>query len=327
MILLAVESSCDETSVAVIKDGKLLSNKTATQIDIHEKYGGVVPEIAARKHLEYIIPVFEKAVEEACIDVHEIDVLAATYGPGLVGSLLVGLSFVKGLSISLNKPFIVVNHLLGHLYANFITFPDLKTPFIVLLVSGGHTELFLMKSMDTIEKIGQTRDDAAGEAFDKIARMLELGYPGGPAIEKAAENGSDIHKFPRSLRKKNNIDFSFSGLKTSVLYFLRKNDRCKKEDIAASVQSAIIDSLVEKTFLAAEKFKVERIVFAGGVAANKHLRNQAQIMANKKKKRVYFPPVELCTDNAGMIAYAAYKKIKRGSYSPLDINAVPSLTL
>ncbi|TYB92413.1 MAG: tRNA (adenosine(37)-N6)-threonylcarbamoyltransferase complex transferase subunit TsaD [Kosmotoga sp.] len=327
MTVLAVESSCDETSVAVIKDGKILSNKTTTQIDIHEKYGGVVPEIAARKHLEYIIPVFEKALEEAHIDLHQVDAFAATYGPGLVGSLLVGLSFAKGLSISLNKPFIAINHLLGHLYANFITFPELKTPFIVLLVSGGHTELFLMENMETIRKIGQTRDDAAGEAFDKIARMLDLGYPGGPAIEKAAESGKDIYTFPRSLRKKNNIDFSFSGLKTSVLYFLRENENFNKEDIAASVQSAIVDSLLEKTFLAADRFETERIVFAGGVAANRHLRNQAQLMAKKRKKKVYFPPIDLCTDNAGMIAYAAYKKTKRGDYSPLDINAVPYLTL
>ncbi|MFW6119530.1 MAG: tRNA (adenosine(37)-N6)-threonylcarbamoyltransferase complex transferase subunit TsaD [Petrotogales bacterium] len=327
MIVLAVESSCDETSVAVIKNGRLLSNRTTTQIDIHEKYGGVVPEIAARKHLEYIIPVFEKALEDACMDIHEVDVFAATYGPGLVGSLLVGLSFIKGLSISLNKPFIAINHLLGHLYANYITFPELKTPFIVLLVSGGHTELFLMESTDTIKRIGQTRDDAAGEAFDKIARMLDLGYPGGPAIEKAAKVGSNMYEFPRSLRKKDNVDFSFSGLKTSVLYFLRENRDAKKEDIAASVQAAITDSLVEKTFLAADKYNIERIVFAGGVAANKHLRNKAEITAREKKKKVYFPPVELCTDNAGMIAYVAYKKAKRGNLSPLNINVVPYLTL
>ncbi len=327
MIVLAVESSCDETSVALIKDGKLLSNETASQIDIHGKYGGVVPEIAARKHLEYIIPVFEKALEKSTIDLHEVDLLAVTYGPGLVGSLLVGLSFVKGLSISLNKPFLAINHLMGHLYANFITFSELKTPFIVLLVSGGHTELFLMENMKSIRKIGQTRDDAAGEAFDKIARMLELGYPGGPAIEKAACNGNDIYRFPRSLRKKDNIDFSFSGLKTSVLYFLRENRDAKKEDIAASVQAAITDSLIEKTFLAADKFNVERIVLAGGVAANKNLRNKAEITARKKKKKVYFPPVELCTDNAGMIAYVAYKKAKRGDLSPLNTNAVPYLTL
>ncbi|MFO7882221.1 MAG: tRNA (adenosine(37)-N6)-threonylcarbamoyltransferase complex transferase subunit TsaD [Kosmotogaceae bacterium] len=327
MIVLAVESSCDETSVAIVKNGKLLSNETASQIDIHGKYGGVVPEIAARKHLEYIIPVFEKALDEASVELYEIDAFAATYGPGLVGSLLIGLSFVKGLSISLKKPFLAINHLMGHLYANFITFPELETPFIVLLVSGGHTELFLMENTNSIKKIGQTRDDAAGEAFDKIARMLDLGYPGGPAIEKAADNGNDIYDFPRSLKKKGNIDFSFSGLKTSVLYFLRENKDIKKEDIAASVQSAITDSLIEKTFLAADKFNINRIVFAGGVAANKYLRNQAKIMAKEKKKEVYFPPIELCTDNAGMIAYVAYKKTKREDFSPLDTNAIPYLTI
>jgi len=324
MIVLAIESSCDETAVAIVEDGKLLSSVLASQVEIHRKFGGVVPEIAARHHLGNIAPLVDEALERAAISVTDVDVFAATYGPGLVGSLLVGLSFAKGLALALNRPFIAVNHLHGHLYANMITFPSLIPPFLVLLVSGGHTELFSVNSWDSIERIGKTRDDAAGEAFDKIARLLGLNYPGGPEIEKLAKSGEEKYNFPRSLREKGNYDFSFSGLKTSVLYFLKKNPQAKKEDVAASFQAAVVDSLLSKTFAAAAEYGLKNVVFAGGVAANSYLREKAQQFA-KDKYNVYFPPIEFCTDNAAMIAIAAYNKAKRGELSPMDTNAIPYL--
>ncbi|AKI98047.1 tRNA (adenosine(37)-N6)-threonylcarbamoyltransferase complex transferase subunit TsaD [Kosmotoga pacifica] len=324
MKVLAIESSCDETAVAIVEDTALLSNTLASQIDIHKKYGGVVPEIAARHHLEILASLVDETLERAGLSVYEIDVFAATYGPGLVGSLLVGLSFAKALALALGKPFVAVNHLHGHLYANLISFPDLNPPFLVLLVSGGHTELFFLNSWDSMKRIGKTRDDAAGEAFDKVARLLGLGYPGGPEIERIAKSGEEKYNFPRSLREKGNYDFSFSGLKTSVLYFMRKNPEAKVEDIAASFQAAVVDSLLSKTFAAAAEYGVKEIVFAGGVAANRYLRNKAQVLS-KDKYNLYFPPIELCTDNAAMIAMAAYNKAKRGEFSPLDTNAVPYL--
>jgi N6-L-threonylcarbamoyladenine synthase len=327
MKILAIESSCDETAVAIVEDGRVLSSLISSQIDIHKKYGGVVPEIASRKHLEIVDRLVLQAVEETGLTLEEIDVFAATMGPGLVGSLLIGLSVAKGLAISLNRPFIGVNHLYGHVYANLISYPDLRPPFMVLLVSGGHTEILLMEEWDTVEMIGKTRDDAAGEAFDKIARLLGLGYPGGPEIEKAARGGSPVYSFPRPLQEKGHYDFSFSGLKTSVLYFLQRNPGVLVEDVAASAQEAIVDSLVTKTFDAAQNLAVNKIAFAGGVASNSLLRERAIEMASKRGVRVFFPPVGMCTDNAAMIAVAAYEKAKRGFYSPLSTNAVPYLSL
>ncbi|OAA30065.1 protein kinase [Kosmotoga arenicorallina S304] len=324
MKVLAIESSCDETAIAIVDEGKLISNVLASQIKIHQKFGGVVPELAARHHLSNIVPLVDEAFERAGISIEEIDVFAATYGPGLVGSLLVGLSFAKGLALALNKPFVAVNHLHGHLYANMITFPKLSPPFLMLLVSGGHTELFNVNSWDSFERVGKTRDDAAGEAFDKVARLLGLSYPGGPEIEKLAKKGEVKYSFPRSLREKGNYDFSFSGLKTSVLYFIKKNPGAKKEDIAASFQAAVVDSLLSKTFAAAEKYRLKDIVFAGGVAANSYLREKAGRLSEGKYS-IYFPPIEFCTDNAAMIAMAAYHKAKRGEFSPLGTNAIPYL--
>ena len=327
MRVLAIESSCDETAVAIVEDGRLISNVVSSQIEIHRKYGGVVPEIAARKHLENILPLLDEALGEAGLTVQDIDVFGATYGPGLVGALLVGLSVAKGLALSLEKPFVGVNHLFGHLYANFLAYPDLKLPVTVLLVSGGHTEIFVMKDWNAVERVGKTRVEAAGEAFDKVARLLNLGYPGGPEIEAAAKNGSVIYEFPRAFMEKDNFDFSFSGLKTSVLYFLKKNPEALPADVAASFQEAVVDVLVRKSFAAAEKFDTGKVVFAGGVAANSRLRQEAELYARKTGIKVYFPPVALCTDNAAMIAMAAYEKAKRGIYSPLSTNAVPYLTL
>ena len=327
MKILAIESSCDETAVAIVEDGHVLSSLVSSQIDIHKKYGGVVPEIASRKHLEIVDRLVLQAMEETDLTLEEIDIFAATMGPGLVGSLLIGLSVAKGLAISLNRPFIGVNHLYGHVYANLISYPELRQPFIVLLVSGGHTEILLMKEWNTVEMVGKTRDDAAGEAFDKISRLLGLGYPGGPEIEKAARGGSPIYSFPRPLQEKGNYDFSFSGLKTSVLYFLQRNPGVSVEDVAASAQEAIVDSLVTKTFDAAQNLAVDKIAFAGGVAANFLLRERAIEMASKRGIRVFFPPIDMCTDNAAMIAVAAYEKAKRRLYSPRSTNAVAYLSL
>ncbi|AFK06508.1 putative glycoprotease GCP [Mesotoga prima MesG1.Ag.4.2] len=327
MKVLALESSCDETAVAIIEDGRLLSSQISSQIDIHKRFGGVVPEIAARKHLEIIDRMVSRSLEEADLDIKEIDVFASTMGPGLVGSLLIGLSFAKGMAIAMNKPFVGVNHLFGHVYANFLRYPLLKPPFMVLLVSGGHTEILVLKDWDRIELVGKTRDDAAGEAFDKIARLLGLGYPGGPAIQEAAEKGQAKYHFPRPLREKGNFDFSFSGLKTSVLYFMKKNPLASVSDVAASAQEAIVDSLVTKAFDAAESLHLDEIAFAGGVASNSLLREWARVQSEVSGIKAYFPPVDLCTDNAAMIALVAHEKAKRGLFSPLSTNAVPYLTL
>jgi N6-L-threonylcarbamoyladenine synthase len=329
MKILAIESSCDDTGVSVSEGRKILSNVLASQIEIHKKYGGVVPEIAARKHLEIISYLVQEALQKAELSVSDIDVFAATYGPGLVGSLLIGLSFAKGLAISENRPFVAVNHLYGHIFSNFLSFPHLEFPYIVLLVSGGHTEILIVRSYDDITKIGKTIDDAAGEAFDKIARILGLNYPGGPEIERIADGGKEIYKFPRPLSKKDNFDFSFSGLKTSVLYFFKKNrDKFDIKDIAYSFQEAIVDVLTKKVFSAARKNKVKNIVFAGGVAENKRLRERAEEIANVEKANIYFPPLSQCTDNAAMIAIAANEKIqKREEYSPLSTNAIPYLDI
>ncbi|MBN2220201.1 MAG: tRNA (adenosine(37)-N6)-threonylcarbamoyltransferase complex transferase subunit TsaD [Kosmotogaceae bacterium] len=327
MKVLALESSCDETAVAIIEDGHLLSSQISSQIDIHKRFGGVVPEIAARKHLEIIDKMVALSLEEADLDIKEIDVFASTMGPGLVGSLLIGLSFAKGMAVAMNKPFVGVNHLFGHVYANFLKYPSLIPPFMVLLVSGGHTEILVLRDWDRIELVGKTRDDAAGEAFDKIARLLGLGYPGGPAIQEAAEKGQAKYPFPRPLREKGNFDFSFSGLKTSVLYFMKKNPLASVYDVAASAQEAIVDSLVTKAFDAAESLHLDEIAFAGGVASNSLLREWASLQSEVSGIKAYFPPLDLCTDNAAMIALVAHEKAKRGLFSPLSTNAVPYLTL
>jgi len=327
MKVLALESSCDETAVAIIEDGHLLSSVVSSQIDVHRKFGGVVPEIAARKHLEIVDKIVSASLDEANLSLEEIDVFASTMGPGLVGSLLVGLSFAKGMALAMNKKFIGVNHLFGHVYANFLEYPQLRPPFMVLLVSGGHTEILVLEDWNRIELVGRTRDDAAGEALDKIARLLGLGYPGGPAIQEAAQKGEIKYHFPRPLQEKGNFDFSFSGIKTSVLYFLKKNPSALAYDVAASAQEAIVDSLVTKTFDAAESKGLKEVAFAGGVASNSRLRERANDLSEESKIRAFFPPVNLCTDNAAMIAMVAYEKAKRGLFSPLSTNAVPYLSL
>jgi N6-L-threonylcarbamoyladenine synthase len=330
MIVLGIETSCDETSVAILSDGKILSNVVSSQIDIHKKFGGVVPEIAARHHLSNLPIVFKNAIDMANISIDQIDLISVTYGPGLIGALLVGISFAKGLSLRLGKPLIGVNHIVGHVFANYITYPHLKPPYIVLMVSGGHTEILLVKQDDEIEVLGKTVDDAAGEAFDKVARILGLGYPGGPEIDKLSKNGDENKfNFPRPMMDSKNYNFSFSGLKTAVLYTVQKFDKYNipKEDIAASFQKAVVDILLKKTFKAAKDLNVNTIVLAGGVAANSYLRKKAQKLSEKQNIKVLIPPLEFCTDNAAMIAMAGYKLYKKGISSDSTLEAVPNLKI
>lgn len=330
MIVLGIETSCDETSVAILSDGKILSNVVSSQIDIHKKFGGVVPEIAARHHLSNLPIVFKNAIDMANISIDQIDLISVTYGPGLIGALLVGISFAKGLSLRLGKPLIGVNHIVGHVFANYITYPHLKPPYIVLMVSGGHTEILLVKQDDEIEVLGKTVDDAAGEAFDKVARILGLGYPGGPEIDKLSKNGDENKfNFPRPMMDSKNYNFSFSGLKTAVLYTVQKFDKYNipKEDIAASFQKAVVEILLKKTFKAAKDSNVNTIVLAGGVAANSYLRKKAQELSEKQNIKVLIPPLEFCTDNAAMIAMAGYKLYKKGISSDLTLEAVPNLKI
>ncbi|WP_126993604.1 tRNA (adenosine(37)-N6)-threonylcarbamoyltransferase complex transferase subunit TsaD [Thermosipho globiformans] len=330
MIVLGIETSCDETSVAILSDGKILSNVVSSQIDIHKKFGGVVPEIAARHHLSNLPIVFKNAIDIANISLDQIDLISVTYGPGLIGALLVGISFAKGLSLRLGKPLIGVNHIVGHVFANYITYPHLKPPYIVLMVSGGHTEILLVREDDKIEVLGKTVDDAAGEAFDKVARILGLGYPGGPEIDKLSKNGDENKfNFPRPMMDSKNYNFSFSGLKTAVLYTVQKfdKDNIPKEDIAASFQKAVVDILLKKTFKAAKNSNVNTIVLAGGVAANSYLRKKAQELSEKQNIKVLIPPLEFCTDNAAMIAMAGYKLYKKCLSSDLTLEAVPNLKI
>ncbi len=327
MILASFETSCDDTGVAILEEERVLANNLASQVNVHEKFGGVVPELAARKHLEALPVLLDKSLDEAGCSLGDIDCFAATVGPGLVGSLLIGLSFAKGLAIASKKRFIGVNHLLGHLHAVFLAFSDIKYPFVLLLASGGHTEILIVESWEKYLRVGKTRDDAAGESFDKVARMLKLGYPGGPKLESLASSGNPGIPFPRPLSGKDSFDFSFSGLKTAVLYHLRQNPEEKKEDIAASFQAAIVESLLEKTFLAADRFNISTVVIAGGVASNTLLRSEASLYASKRNVKTYFPPKEFCTDNAAMIGKAALEMLKRGIYSDLCENAVPFLGL
>ncbi len=302
MYVLGIETSCDETSVAVVEDGvRLKGLSTSSSAEIHASYGGVIPEIASRWHLESILPVCEKALTRAGIDVFEVDRIAVTTEPGLLPSLLVGISFAQGLAIAINKPFVGVNHLIAHLYAPFIDNPNPPSfPFIGLVVSGGHTQLFLVKSWrkEDIICLGLARDDAAGEALDKAAKMLGLGYPGGPIIEKLASKGEIKYRFPCYYG--DDLDFSFSGLKTSLLYFLQKNPEAKVEDICASYQHVVMETLVRKTLDAARKYKISEVVVGGGVSANKYLRGLFREMA--KNIHIHFSDIHLCLDNAAIIA-------------------------
>ncbi|BAH05442.1 tRNA (adenosine(37)-N6)-threonylcarbamoyltransferase complex transferase subunit TsaD [Clostridium kluyveri] len=332
--ILAIESSCDETSAAVVVNGRIvLSNIISSQIDIHKKFGGVVPEVASRKHIEVISVVVEQALEEAQITFKDIDAIGVTYGPGLVGALLVGLQYAKALSYALNKPLIGVNHIEGHISANFIQYKDLKPPFVCLVVSGGHTYLVYMKDYGKFEVLGQTRDDAAGEAYDKIARAIGLGYPGGPKVDKIAREGNpDAIKFPRAnFHDNKTLDFSFSGLKSSVLNYLNqksmKKEDINKADVAASFQKAVVSFLVDNSLRACKLKNVNKIAVAGGVASNTCLRETFKSQGSKNKVDVLFPEPILCTDNAAMIGSAAYFEYMRGNTSSLNLNAIPNLKL
>lgn len=332
-LILAIESSCDETSAAVIKDGRyVLSNIISSQIDTHKQYGGVVPEVASRMHIEVINKVVLEALEEANIKLNEIDAIGVTYGPGLIGALLVGLQYAKGLSYSLKKPLIPVNHIEGHICANYIEHKDLKPPFVSLVVSGGHTFIVHVKDYGVYDVIGQTRDDAAGEAYDKVARALGLGYPGGPKIDKLSKEGNEnAIDFPKANFHDETLDFSFSGVKSAVLNYLNK---CKmqgievnKADVAASFQKAVIDVLKQNVMKTCRQKNVKKIAIAGGVASNSALREALIKEASKEGIEVLFPSKVLCTDNAAMIGSAAYFNFVNGIKAELDINAKPNLKL
>jgi N6-L-threonylcarbamoyladenine synthase len=331
MIVLGIESSCDETSVSIISDEKILSNLIASQ-DIHKIYGGVVPELSSRAHLQMIMPLVRKALLEANIAKEKIDLVTATAGPGLIGALLVGLTFAKGFSYSINKPFVPVNHIEGHLFSGFLMEEKPEFPILCLVVSGGHTLLLLVKSDTEIIKLGTTIDDAAGEAFDKVSKLIGLGYPGGPMIQKYAENQrTDFVDFPISQCKKE-FDFSFSGIKTSVLRFVQKEygDAANiPQDhlslIAASFQKFVVKALMEKTERAIKNYPVKTLSVVGGVAANKALRNEIKNLATQYNKKLVIPAIEFCGDNAAMIAYRGQKVYGSGYRFTLDFNAFPRL--
>jgi N6-L-threonylcarbamoyladenine synthase len=326
MYVLGIETSCDETAAAVLQDGKVLrSNVIASQVDLHRIYGGVVPEIASRKHIEMIIPVICEALNGASVTLNDIGGIAVTRGPGLVGSLLVGLSAAKAIAFALKIPFLGVNHLAGHVASIFLSPDSPEFPLVALVVSGGHTNIYLMKDFQDFTVLGQTRDDAAGEAFDKAAKLLNIGYPGGVIIDRLAKKGNRKRiEFPRAMR--DSLDFSFSGLKTSLLVQIKKRECPFSEDelpdVAASYQEAIIDVLVEKTLRAAEIHSISRIVVCGGVAANSRLRERFTEESRLKGFHVYIPPPILCTDNAAMIAVVGWHLLTRGLKDSLDLNAV-----
>lgn len=330
MLILGIETSCDETSAAVVKDGnKILSNIIISQDKIHEPYGGVVPELASRKQMESISWVVKEAVESAKIRLKNINAIAVTHGPGLAGSLLVGVEFAKALSYSLAVPLIGVNHIQAHLYSNFLEGENIDFPYIGLIISGGHTALFHIKSFLNHSFLGQTRDDACGEAFDKGAKILKLGYPGGPAIDKISKKGNpSAIKFPRA-RLENPFDFSFSGLKTSLLRYTEKKGKITKEeipDIAASFQEAIVDVLIKKSILAAKEKKINTIIVGGGVTANSRFREKLQREGKKNNIKVHFPKsLKLCTDNAAMIAGFGYQLFKKEMTSSLNLDAESNL--
>lgn len=331
--ILAIETSCDETSAALVVDGvEVLSNIISSQVDVHRKFGGVVPEVASRKHLELINLVIKQALDEARMEFTDLNAVAVTYGPGLVGALLVGVAAAKAMAFALDIPLIAVNHMEGHIYANFLVRPDLPFPLICLVVSGGHTDLILLRHHGDYQLLGSTRDDAAGEAFDKVARVLELGYPGGSRIERLAQEGNEeAIDLPRAYLEEGSLDFSFSGLKSAVINHLhrcrQRGEEVNRADMAASFQKAVVDVLTDKTMEAARRYQCTNIILAGGVAANSRLRAALAGRAREEGKQVFYPPVVLCTDNAAMIGCAAYYKYLRGEMASLTLNAVPGLRL
>lgn len=332
-LTLAVESSCDETAAAVLRgEREVLANIIFTQIPVHQKYGGVVPEIASRHHIAKIMPVIDAALQTAQITAAEVSQIAVTYGPGLVGALLVGVSAAKALAFAWDVPLIAVNHLEGHIFANFLCHAELEPPFVALVVSGGHTSLVKVAGYNEFALLGNTRDDAAGEAFDKIARVMGLPYPGGPQIDKLAREGNPAAiDFPRALTEKGNYEFSFSGLKSAVLNYIN-SARMKKEnlnmaDVAASFQAAVVEVLVQKTVAAAKTAGLDTVVLAGGVAANSALHQKLQAAAATANLRFFAPTPVYCTDNAAMIACRGYYQAKAGKFADLNLNAVPALGL
>lgn len=331
MICLGIETSCDETSVSVIRDGReVLSNIVSTQIEIHKEYGGVVPEIASRKHLSNISYVVEEALNVAKITFDDIDYIGVTYGPGLVGALLVGVAYAKSLAYAINKPIVPTHHIEGHIAANYITYSELKPPFMALVVSGGHSHLIHVKDYTKFEIIGKTRDDAVGEAFDKVARVLGLPYPGGPEVSKLAEKGEFTYKLPKT--KFDNYDFSFSGIKTAVINIAHKEgDSLRREDMACSFETTVCEELVDNCFLAMKELNINKVVLAGGVSANRLLRKMIQEKADKLEIKAYMPDLKYCTDNAAMIASAAHYNFINGKHfdikDRLDLNAKANLKI
>ncbi|VYT64132.1 tRNA (adenosine(37)-N6)-threonylcarbamoyltransferase complex transferase subunit TsaD [Peptoniphilus gorbachii] len=317
MKVLAVESSCDETSVAVVENGReVYSNIIASQIDTHKKFGGVVPEIASRQHVEAINTVLKEGLDQAGVKLSDIDIIAATKGPGLIGALLVGLSAGKALALATGKPFVGVNHIVGHVCANYISFKDLEPPFIGLIISGGHTYLIEVKDYVDFTLHGRTVDDAVGEAFDKVARSLGLSYPGGPVVDALAKKGKESIEFPRVMIKEDNYNFSFSGLKTAVLNYLNstrlRGEEIVVEDVCKSFQEAVVDVLLEKSFRLAREKNMDKIVICGGVSANSRIREAFEERGSKENIKIFYPELKLCTDNAAMIASAAYYEYMAG---------------
>lgn len=335
MLVLGIETSCDETSAAVVDEGVVKSNVISSQL-VHAKYGGVVPELASRAHQRLIIEVVEEALAKADVSKHQIQGVAATQGPGLVGALLVGLNFGKALAYGLRVPFIGVNHMEGHLYSNLLLPEKPSYPFISLIVSGGHSMLVLVTASFEHRLLGQTRDDAAGEAFDKVAKMLGLGYPGGPIVDKLASEGNPgAIRFPRTYLEENSYDFSFSGIKTAVLYYLRDHGLTQPgavsdgllPDICASFQMSVVEVLVAKTIAAAKQFGVKDVTIAGGVSANSQLRSMMKEACSRNGFRLFYPPIEYCMDNGAMIAFVGWMKLQRGITSSMELSAVANLEL
>lgn len=333
LLILAIESSCDETAVSVVKNGReVLSNVIASQIDIHRRFGGVVPEIASRNHLLAISNLYEEALRQANISAEQLDAIAVTYGAGLMGALLVGVNFAKGLSYALKKPLIAVNHVHGHIASNYISHPDLQPPFLCLMVSGGHTAILKVSDYTKFKMLGSTVDDAVGEAFDKVARVLSLPYPGGPEIDKLAKKGENNIKFTVSNSLKSTLKFSFSGIKTAVINYVhnktQKGENFSPADVARSFQESVTDELVGKVARAMELSKMSKVVVAGGVGANSMLQEKLKAAAEKIGGKAYFPELKYCTDNAAMIGSIAYYYIKKGTgRADLNLTARPTIEL
>jgi N6-L-threonylcarbamoyladenine synthase len=324
---LGIESSCDETSVSVVKNGReVLSNVIHSQIDIHKQFGGVVPEIASRNHVEAISTVTKEALEIAGVEFSQIDAICPTYGPGLVGALLVGVAYAKALAYALNKPLVGVNHIQGHIAANYITTKDLKPPFLCLVISGGHTHLIHIKDYTEFEILGHTRDDAIGEAFDKVARVIGLEYPGGPKIDKLAKEGEANINLPHTYFE-DSLDFSFSGIKTAILNLHHKTPDINKADLCASFEKTATDMLLTNTKKALKQLNVKTVALAGGVSANSYIREEFLKMGKEEGIQVYYPELKLCTDNGAMIASAGYYNFIKGNYSDLTLNAIPNLKI